>query len=520
MVACTLVRVVGLGHGGYMANYGYGAGRDLQYLSRLDRAIEEFATLYDADTEPNRKTIILFPGGLGSQLMRARTPYTQPPFNYYKTWLACNIVFGEARNLHLLPGAVDESQQYVVPDGAVDFFNVQPYSGFIEWCRQNLIHLFVFGWDWRRGVQDCSDFFLETFMPKFEAVFANTNPHPLDDFTLVGHSAGGMAVKVIANQARNRYVQRMKRAITVATPFYGYGPQTHCFLKGDKDLNRTLSGSHPAKSMIRIISSMPGMYEFLYLDHDTYQSNKAAFANDPEGYNLSVYPSLDKRDHTEVADPYNPLPDNKGRVRYPTTCGFDTDLLHCGMAASRKVSSGLARSVAAKFYNIRGVQAKNGKKQRKTVISHLWGRVSPQFDPDTDSDPIEDAMGYGDGVQPAWTARLLGLADPAKHVITIVDDIEHMTMMNAPSVQRKIAALLELDQQVLTFIKSRKAPMASRAALEKFLDGMRARTAKKRTPAEHRELVRRYLRKFKRDDLHKLMARAYMDALKSPSQKG
>jgi pimeloyl-ACP methyl ester carboxylesterase len=498
---------------------GYGAGRDGEQLARLDEAIERFATLYEADISPQPKTIFLFPGGMGSQLMRARRPYNQPPFSYYTAWLACNIVFGEARNLQLSPGGVDHDSTYVVPDGGVDFVKLHPYVDFVRWCGANWVHLFIFGWDWRRGIQDSADFFLQTFMPRFAARFTEA-PDPLDDFSLVGHSAGGMVVKAIVNQAANPYVQRMKRAITVAAPFYGYGGQIHRFFKGDSDINWTLGGLDSGSAMASIISSMPGGYEFLYLDRAVYDANATGFANDPEGYNLASYPSMDKVNPGQSADPYNPLPDGTGKVRYPVNYGFNMSMLHDGLAASRKVSMPLRDDVAAKFYNIRGVQAKNGVRLQGTVVSSRWACVPPQFDADHDPDPITDSLGFGDGTQPAWTTRLLGLPNPAQQVITIVDDIEHMTMMNAPSVHREIAALLGLDPATAAFVEQTEVIMATRDDLNRFLDGLRRQVmVEDITDVERRRITINYLREYRTDDLHALFARAYVDALKSPSQK-
>ena len=135
-----------------MAGGGYGAGRDQEQIAKLDQAIERFATIYGADNAPQPKTIFLFPGGMGSQLMRSRTADNKPPYNYYLAWLACNVILGEARNLQLSPGDIDYQRRYVVPDGAVDFVRVHPYGDFVQWCGRNWLHLFIFGWDWRRGI--------------------------------------------------------------------------------------------------------------------------------------------------------------------------------------------------------------------------------------------------------------------------------------------------------------------------------------------------------------------------------
>ena len=53
----------------------YDQTRDNEQLSKLDDAIRSFITRYNSNlSSTNRKTIFLFPGGMGSQLLRATTP--------------------------------------------------------------------------------------------------------------------------------------------------------------------------------------------------------------------------------------------------------------------------------------------------------------------------------------------------------------------------------------------------------------------------------------------------------------
>src|SRR6266480_2268555 len=219
----------------------FATSRDAAYVDRIQPAIEDFASQFEINSHSNlgkRRTIFLFPGGIGSQLMRAFQTFPDPPKSFEKVWLDAGLFF-DAPHLTILSGGADTEQKYIVPDGCVDIPGVAflgPYENFIQWCRLNSIDLFVFGWDWRRSVQDAANFFLNIFLPMFAARFGGHTPHLLDNFTPLGHSAGGMVVKAILNSTANQFVQRAKKAITVATPFYGYGEQIRRFLKGDPNL--------------------------------------------------------------------------------------------------------------------------------------------------------------------------------------------------------------------------------------------------------------------------------------------
>jgi hypothetical protein len=173
----------------------YEKGRDKEYLARLDTPIKNFISQYNANlSQKGRRTIFLFPGGMGSQLARATTDYKSgPPFSYDDIWLNCATVFGAAFYMQM-QGDIDYQQHYIVPDGCVDFapLQLQPYGDFIRWCQTNSLDLFVFGRDWRRDVNETVDLFLNKFLPKFESRVASCTPNPLNDFTLLSHSFGGL----------------------------------------------------------------------------------------------------------------------------------------------------------------------------------------------------------------------------------------------------------------------------------------------------------------------------------------
>jgi len=503
-----------------MPNYDYEAGRDRELMARLDRTVDAFIDRYDDDHSKDRRTVFLFPGGMASQLVRANSASSQPPFTYYTSWLAANVLRGEARNLQLLPNGVDKEERYVLPDGDIDFdcafVHLHPYVDFARWCEANSIHLLVFGWDWRRGAQQTADFFLDGFLPRFEERLGKADP--LRHFTLVGHSAGGMVVKLILNQPDNPYVRRMKKAITVATPFYGWGAQVQFYLMGHHTLNATLGGPDGVTSMIRIISSMPGGYEFVYLDKTTYDRHADEFRHDHENYHLDGYPSMDRDRPGEVADPFNPTNDGR-KFRYHPECGFDMSLLNRARAISCDVSRPLGGATARKLFNIRGVQSRNGRVANGTVVGVKWRRVTRDFDPNgAVPSPFKDVMGPGDGVQPAWGARLLRLPDPARQIITVKADLEHVTMMNKVPVQKALAPLLDLDPSTVVYPVATETPAASRRTLNAFLEGLRKLNSKKRSPERQRAALDAYLKKFKPAELQGMLARAYIDLLKSPGQ--
>lgn len=501
----------------------YATSRDAAYLDRIQPEIEDFASLFELNgySHLKRRTIFLFPGGIGSQLMRAYQTYPDPPRSFERVWLDAGIWL-DAPRLAMLPGGVDTEQKYIVPDGCVDIPGpdiLHAYESFVQWCRHNSIDLFIFGWDWRRSIQDAADFFLNIFLPMFDARFGGKTPHPLDHFTFLGHSAGGMVVKAILNSTANQYVQRVKKAITVATPFYGYGGQIHRYLKGDSTL---LLLGIPGSVTARIVSSLPGGYEYPYLDYPTFQANQAALANDPEGYNLTAYPSMDKDDPTEVADPYDPQPGADGNVRYPLRYGFESSLLYRGSVTARNISRAFSDlALTAKFYNIRGVQMANGRPANNTPVAQSWARVSSMFSADIDPDPIEDIMGPGDGTQPAWTTRLLGL--PSDQIITIKgDDISHATMLDLTSVQKEIAQMIGLDVNDLDFdidVLGLDQLAASLEDFDEFVEELANLTVgRDLSPGDRDALKSEHLRKFTPAQLQRLLARFYLEAVNHPGK--
>ena len=406
----------------------YQQARDAEQRANLDDAITGFISRYLVNLSKNpRRTVFLFPGGMGSQLLQASTPVSNgPPYSYNIVWLDCSIIFGAGVYLQM-QGDIDFGQQIIIPDGPVHFPPLTPYDGFVNWCDQHHIDYLIFGWDWRRDLSFTADFFLNVFMPLFAQRVANLQPNPLQHLSLVGHSFGGMLLKLILNRTVNQYVQSLKSAVTVASPFYGYGGQLSRYFIGDPDLNPIYGN----QTVTQIVSSLAGGYSLLFLDASTYARDGGKLKQDAR-YPLLDYPISDTTTGAP-ADPYNPQ--TKGtKVRYPQLYGFDPHMLNSGKATYQQVAALLDPTISAKFFNIRGVTTSNGADVNKTVTRQAWAWIDPDFDPDDVADcPITDYLGPGDGTLPAWSTRFVHT--PAANVVTLRgDQIDHMFMMSDPQV--------------------------------------------------------------------------------------
>jgi hypothetical protein len=374
----------------------------------------------------------LFPGGMGCQLLRATKRYrdnvtTPQIFTYDKVWLTLGTFLGDALKLKMHKDSQgvyrDLGDRIIIADGAVELFGVTPYSKFTSWCERRKLDWFIFGWDWRRRLDETVSFFLNRFLPKFQSSVRNAcHADPLRDFILVGHSFGGMIVNLMLRQS-NPLLAHMSRAITVAAPFYGYDGQIHRWFEGEQYLN------HLSRiKVIRAISSMPACYTLPYLDAGTYSGNQSALKNDAQ-FPLADYPSHDATDQTQIADPFNPV-----GLRYPVNTGFDRDELDHGRQVCQQLAAPLTQH-ADKFFNIRGIEA-----TPNTVVGGIsWKLLPTPANPRKSPIVNRPPQVPGDGVQPGWSTRHVALPSSQWHTVANVD---HMFMMEYRATQRIIGQVL------------------------------------------------------------------------------
>jgi hypothetical protein len=120
------------------ADMNYQEARDNEQLRFLDKSIAEFIKEFRA----SRQTVIFFPGGLASRLLRAKTPFnadisTPQTFDFedQEVWLSA-WTFGHpelnALKLRMHKEADkfyhDEEDRIIIADGCIKFAGITPYD--------------------------------------------------------------------------------------------------------------------------------------------------------------------------------------------------------------------------------------------------------------------------------------------------------------------------------------------------------------------------------------------------------
>ena len=424
----------------------YDETRDSEQLRLLTPAIDDFINRFQ-NHQPgastcSRRTIFFFPGGMASQLARAKQKFVDnlsapQTFDYKTVWITMDVLKGAARKLEMYrdnQGVFrDKGDHIIIANGSVNLAGATPHCKFIDWCANNSADLFVFNWDWRRRLDETVNFFVGKFLPFFqERVMAAGCTDPLASLVLVGHSFGGMIVNLIL-RGNDPAVTNMTHAITVGTPFYGYTGQAHRWFEGDEWVNGPL-GVYK-KEMIGVITSLPALYVLGLLDGPTYDGNKTDLGSDAKSP-LASYPSMDATNGAQRADPYDPQP-NGNLVRYPGNLGFNYYELEYAKLLSEKMAGPMDPALLKKFFHIRGVRA-----VADTAGAVTCGWIPSNFDPFINSSPIVDAPPMpGDNTQPAWTARLV-TNDPSRCITVSGSDVSHMFLMNAAETLDAIGTIL------------------------------------------------------------------------------
>ena len=219
----------------------YEIARNHEIHDAHQRVIDAFAKSYRID----KPTIVLLPGGMGSHLDRSTRPFVNDqsiPFPMYDpVWMDLEMIFG--RDLELLrieENGHDAGNHMVIPTGPLQFL-VKAYDGtqrFFEGLGWNYI---VFGYDWRRSLEEAASQLNEFLVNLRDRVKDLRDCDPLPTTTLLAHSQGGLVGKIflqsVSGDDGGGIGLWMKQFVTIGTPFYGTTSHQDRYYQGQSPLN-------------------------------------------------------------------------------------------------------------------------------------------------------------------------------------------------------------------------------------------------------------------------------------------
>src|SRR5262249_55077844 len=152
------------------------------------------------------------------------------------------------------------------------------YDRFKKWAKDSGLDLFIFGYDWRRRPEYILKFFTDKIFP-----LLTQGPNAVTDLTLIGHSEGGMLIKLLMNDPN--VASKVARAITVASPFYGVADETLRYFEGQPDFFPL-----EKKLVAKVSASMEGGYYMQFLDEETFNTFGTRLKDSAATYKLNGYP--------------------------------------------------------------------------------------------------------------------------------------------------------------------------------------------------------------------------------------
>jgi pimeloyl-ACP methyl ester carboxylesterase len=410
----------------------YATARRFEIRDALSRRIDTFAKGYI----PGCETIVLLPGGMGSQLDRSTKAYKSDdsiPFKTYDPiWVDMGLIFSkDALKLKIKPDGSDKGHHIVVPNGPLEFF-VSPYEAAGRFFKNEGYNYTVFGFDWRRSIAEAASY-LEYFLKGIRArVKKLKGADPLPDTTLVCHSMGGLVAVMFLQRllAKSRFQPGhiknwLKFIVTAGTPFYGASTHMQRYYFGEKMLN-TLNGKKP---IARMVSTLPGPHILMYLDRNAFDDYRNRFRRRSEQPEINRYPSRDANDPDQLeADPYDP----RMFKRYPSW--MEIKNINQARKLRNTMISSLPKPVLERIFHIRS-------QSEKTWIEQSWQPIDgSKFNPDKKS-PLSGVDGPGDGTVPFWSARLA--QTPPAQVYDVKNKVEHQELLEHSEVLQAVRRIIE-----------------------------------------------------------------------------
>ncbi|MEJ1398783.1 MAG: hypothetical protein RPU52_14870 [Candidatus Sedimenticola sp. (ex Thyasira tokunagai)] len=376
-----------------------------------------------ANFDPYRKTVILLPGGMGSHLERSPEKFQGEPMSfddYDPVWMDTGILFGDARKMEIDSQGRDKDGHIIVPNGALHFL-IDSYDGtekFFTDGRNGDYNYTVFGFDWRRPIEECAAV-LEEFLTLFKSMaLKRFGRNPLPDTTLMCHSQGGLVASFFMRRiiAPHEWFEHL---ITVGSPLYGTMVQQPRYFIGQAPLSQL----YGARTIAKISSTLPGPYSFMCLDMSTYDRYHGDLG-------LTAYPSTDP-DNGDPLDPY----DLDNLDRYPAW--INRDHVEAGRDILQTFSDPLEDEFAQRYFNIRSWKC-------KTPVAQTWSRLPDNYNPDiSHSNPIDfiKKKKSGDGTVPSWS--VWHKDTPADNRVQLNCKVEHQDLAEHEETLRTVKQIVD-----------------------------------------------------------------------------
>lgn len=385
----------------------------------LDKRADQFAALY----KPDRPSVVLVPGGMGSRLLQADTAfqdgqvYPQIP-SYREIWLSvAAIVHRDISQIEMTNNGRDFGALPMIAAGELSSF-IKKYDGAEEFFRDHANYI-GFGYDWRKPPQDEAGYLRYFLMKLKNKVMENGHANPLPQLTLLGHSQGGLVTKLFINNVEDRSENSdawFARFISVGTPFYGTFTHMQRYFVGESLANLVVSGG--GKEVAKIAASLPGPYGLLFAPRDVLAPRYGQLG-------MVRYPLRDFADDTLELDPF----DSSQRLRFPS---FVVDpYLAKAQRMFEEVDRELPEPVSRKIFHIR-----SNIRTTAATLEQRWQPGTGNLFHARGSNPLLDNAGASDGTVPFWSARLAWVDNARVYslVNTGQGGLEHSSLMEHPAV--------------------------------------------------------------------------------------
>ena len=385
----------------------YSVWRRRAILNTYNTRIREFVGRY----KTGHPTVVLLPGGMGSQLNRSMEAYQgccAQPTDYDTVWVDRGTFYtGKVRSMKIEDDGRDYLSHIIVADGPLraNMEEFSPYAAtkfFFQHPDVEFNYL-VFGYDWRRSLVESAEF-LEYFLTRLRnRVFDVYGEDLSHNLNLLAHSQGGLVVKIFLHRIKEIDAW-ITRVITVGTPFYGTSTHQQRYFIGEDMVNEFYSPDEIA----RIVATLPGPYNLMFLPKPTFQEFGARMG-------LDHYPIRDKNGG-EGTDPY----DEKSISHYPDWVN-PVHLQHASQT-SRILAAKFPDELANRVFNVRSIAVNS------TPVELEWGRLPHNFQAnDKENCPIKSkTVGQGDGAVPSWSAYHVSVKEENRKEFSVSNKHEYL----------------------------------------------------------------------------------------------